>query len=457
MKFVVCLAPLIAFTAAHAQDDAGPGADAAPVDSAPAESPDAGPEPVPAEPPAAEPPAPVAPPEPTPLPEPAAEVAPAQESGGASAAHEVRFEFSGFGDINAGVQLGDIANRADLESFEAFGVGLTPVNEHSWFGLAGSDFLVLAHLTDRLTYLGEINFQVGRDQQSVFDVDVERMMLDYHGYEWLNAQLGLFFTPIGFQNRTHYARAWMMYSARIHDFFEEENGFVPTHTVGLHLYGSLPMLLDSKVNYSASWGNGRGATPDASVYARKSYFPAEVTARLELELPLFKDFRFGVSGWTDVIRTVQNEKLGASVDPREAPEVALWDTGFNPYVTLYSEHFNLLLEGVIARQLDLSGLLREDAYFFYAFSGELSGNMFEDTIHPYVRYDFTSLPADGGPYWSQRDAGGVFVHHYVPAFNAGIVGVAWDFAVTTRLKLEYIHHFDGPRRDTVLFQTAFAF
>jgi hypothetical protein len=135
-------------------------------------------------------------------------------SGVAWSARAQDLSLNGFGDMNYGYRFGPPANASAATSFEAFGEDIAPKNSHSGFGLVGTDFVITAELPADIVYLGEINFQVERGQQSEFEVDVERMFLEKRFVEQFNLQAGLFFTPIGYFNRTLYSRAYLMVSAQ---------------------------------------------------------------------------------------------------------------------------------------------------------------------------------------------------------------------------------------------------
>src|SRR5687767_11298604 len=122
----------------------------------------------------------------------------------AGGANAQELSLNGFGDVNYGYRFGDPARESDALAFETFGEDIHPKNTHSGFGLVGTDFVLTAELPWDMVYLGEINFQVMRGQQSEFEVDVERMFLEKRFAQALNFQAGLFFTPVGYFNRTLY-------------------------------------------------------------------------------------------------------------------------------------------------------------------------------------------------------------------------------------------------------------
>jgi hypothetical protein len=127
-----------------------------------------------------------------------------------------------FGDVNYGYRFGDPASATAAQRFTTFGEDLHPKSSHSGFGLAGTDFVLTGELPGDIVYLGEINLQVMRGQQSEFEIDVERMFIGKRFVPWFNIQAGLFFTPIGYFNRTLYSRAFLMTSVQVPDLFEEE-------------------------------------------------------------------------------------------------------------------------------------------------------------------------------------------------------------------------------------------
>ncbi|MFQ5580932.1 MAG: hypothetical protein ACE5FZ_09995, partial [Nitrospiria bacterium] len=167
-----------------------------------------------------------------------------------------------------------------------------------------------------------------------------------------------------------------------------------------------------------------------------------------------------LSGWAAKLDTfVVPQPLGSSANVATAPHVELDELGFSPYLVLYSERFNLILEYVTSRHEDSLGNLGGAGFDFEALFVEFSLNLMNDTFHPYIRYDFTDLPDEnGGPYLPLRDDGGTLTRHFIPEFEALIIGAAYDLFALNRIKVELVHHLDGAREEYGLnFQTAFAF
>ncbi len=368
-------------------------------------------------------------------------------------------EFSAFGDMTYGFAFGGPADEEAAQLFKQFGTDENPLNLNRGFGQVGTDFAVAAELTDHLSFFSEVNLQLERGGTSEIGLDMERNFLDYKIYDWLNLQVGTFFTPLGFHNRTLYSRAWLMYSVQIPDFDEEELGLLPTHSTGVNIYGNLSTGGAHSFNYAVSVTNGRGRDPVTLLLNRDIRNEKTVTALLEWVIPGHRDFRIGLSGWSEKIESFKVDALGDSVDIATAEPMELKELGFSPYMVLYGKHFNIILDYFIARQKDELGNLADDTFAHQGFLGEFSLNLMGGKLHPYVRYDFTKFPEEGGgPYISLREDGGVLTRHFIPEFKAMMVGVAYDLYAYNRLKLEYIRHLDGPRPEHgIIIQTAFGF
>lgn len=384
--------------------------------------------------------------------------------------YAVDIEFSGFGDVTYGFAFGDPADQQDDLLFKEFGTDANPVNIKEGFGNVGIDFVVLAELNDRLSFLSEVNFQLERGGTSDIGLDVERTYLDYRFSNAFNLQVGSFFTPIGFHNRVLYSRAWLMTSVQIPDFDEEELGLVPTHSTGVHVYGNFLLGGAHSLNYAVSVANGRGRDPVTLIIDRDIKKEKTVTALLEWVIPDYRDFRIGLSGWSAKLESFKVAPNTSGLPPSTtditgpaAERIELRELGFNPFVILYTKPFNLILEYVVSQHEDDLGNLGGETFDFQALFAELSLNLMGGRLHPYIRYDFTELPDDGpqglgGPYMPLRQDGDILTRHFIPEFEAIMVGVAYDLYAFNRIKVEYIQHLDGPRDEHgIVLQAAYGF
>jgi hypothetical protein len=376
----------------------------------------------------------------------------------ASSSEAASLRFSGFGDVVFGATFGDPASATQQVAFDAFGVDPDPVNTMRGFQITGTDFVVIADMNESLTFLGEVNLQAGRGVSNEIDLDVERFFVDYKFDPRFNLQAGLFFTPIGYNNRFLYARAWLMNSIQVPDFFEEELNLIPTHSVGLAAYGGFQLGGERTLNWTFSVGNGRSRVPDQTVYARDFSDNKEVTGLVELIIPGFKDSRVGVSGWFGTIDSVRlDSPISDPVDLATGEPMQLSEKGLDVYAVVNTRRFSLNAEWVFSWQEDQIGNLPNPDYKLNAGLVEAALHLHNSKLHPYLRYDRTSFDEGGGPFLSLREDGGAVTRHYVPVFESVMAGAAYDVNAHARVKVEYQHHLDGPRKDGVAFQIAYGF
>lgn len=369
-----------------------------------------------------------------------------------------RLRFSAFGDFTAGATGGGYADAAARTMFENFGADVDPVNTSRGFGLTGVDFIIISDMTEEFTFMGELNLQAARGGSGEIELDVERFFMDYQISPKFNLQAGLFFTPIGFNNRFLYARAWLMNSIQIPDFYEEELNLVPTHTIGVAAYGEFSVGKRQRINYIVSLGNGRAAAPDGAVYARDPSSSKEATVLVEWLIPGYQDSRIGVSGWRGSIETVKVDNLGDVVDAGTADSIKMRETGLDAFVVFNTRRWSFNGEFIHSWQKDVLGNLPQEMYLTKGGMAEFSLHLGGGRLHPFVRYDQTSLPVDGGPYLSLREDGDQFSRVFIPEFQAVLTGAAYDVNMHLRLKAEYVRHLDGPRkRNGLSVQAAFGF
>jgi hypothetical protein len=376
----------------------------------------------------------------------------------AAPAQAQNLRFSGFGDVIFGAVAGGDVDPAATKQFETFGSDPDPVNTNRGFGITGTDFVILADMTEAMTFLGEINFQAARGGSSAIDVDVERFFVNYQIDPRFNVQGGLFFTPIGYNNRFLYARAWLMNSIQVPDFFEEELNLFPTHSAGVAAHGEFALRDGHRLAYIVSAANGRARTPNGAVYARDDTTNKEITGLVEWLIPGFRDSRVGMSGWFGNIDSVRVGGLGEVVAAAAAESLTLRERGVDAYLIVNHRWFGINAEYVRSNQHDRAGSQNGSVFITQGGMIEASVRLAQGKLHPYVRFDRTMLPDDGGPYLSLREVDGGYTRVFVPDFKAAMTGAAFDVNQHLRVKAEYIRHLAGPRqRHGAAFQMAFGF
>jgi len=202
-------------------------------------------------------------------------------------------------EMGEGGQVLELHFGADVNASKRFGDTSTP----SAFSLGVVDTMIHGRLSREFSVLAEIVYEDGGGE---FGFDVERLLLTYEPRSWFRLSAGRFHTPLGYWNTAYHHARWMYVTAEqpLLDQFEDEEGPLPAHTIGVLLHGMVPAG-PLHFEYDLAVGNGRGPESDppqnfADVNEGKS-----LCAALHAEI---KGLRLGVSGMLD------NSTLAPGVD-----------------------------------------------------------------------------------------------------------------------------------------------
>ena len=183
-----------------------------------------------------------------------------------------------------------------------------------------------------------------------------------------------------------------------------------------------------------------------------------MTGLVEWLIPGFRDSRVGVSGWFGNIDSVRVGAVGEVVTAAAGEKLALRERGVDTHLIVNHRWFGINAEYMRSNQRERAGSQNGSAYVTQGGMIEVSARLAQGTLHPYVRFDRTTLPEDGGPYLSLREVDGGYTRVYIPEFKALMTGAAFDVNQHLRVKAEYIRHLAGPRqRHGAAFQMAFGF
>lgn len=111
--------------------------------------------------------------------------------------------------------------------------------------------LYLAQSLEKVDILAELIVEFG-------DVlDLERLHLGYTFSDALKVQMGRFHTPLGFWNTAYHHGVEIQPTILRPEFlnFEDDAGILPTHTVGVHVFGKRRTTI-GKIEYGVLFGNG---------------------------------------------------------------------------------------------------------------------------------------------------------------------------------------------------------
>jgi len=279
--------------------------------------------------------------------------------------------------------------------------GSSQPGSHSTFGLGQYDLFVTSRLSDRITFLGESVFEYDKG----FVVDVERIVITFAAKSYFHVAAGKHHTPIGYWNTAYHHGALLQPTIRRPQMFrfEDEGGVLPIHTIGVLVSGRDISRLH--LGYDVMVGNGIGSTPTADNNRAKSY-----TAALYSQAT--STLRVGASAHFDRIAAgtlnLGETPMVEDVDLRLLGGYAAY---LSPAIEFIAEYQHS------SHRTRTTGATRgTDAFYFY-------GGYRVGRVVPYLRYDDVQFPATD-PYYVTDD------------FRQGLLGVRYDFAVTTVAKVE---------------------
>jgi hypothetical protein len=127
------------------------------------------------------------------------------------------------------------------------------------FALGELDLFTTIRIAPKLNALVETVFETD-DQLLNADVQVniERLLLQYHRNDFFNVDIGSYRTAIGYYNRAILRGSWLQTSlSRPRMFaFEDNGGFLPLHNTGVSVNGKVPSG-PLNLRYIAEIGNSR--------------------------------------------------------------------------------------------------------------------------------------------------------------------------------------------------------
>jgi hypothetical protein len=141
------------------------------------------------------------------------------------------------------------------------------------FDLGEIDLFGTERVSPHWTALMELVFETD-DQQLVASVpvNVERMLLQYRGNDFFNADIGSYRTAIGYYSTAYLRGAWLQTAiSRPRMFtFEDQGGFLPLHAVGISVNGRIPSG-DLNLHYVVEGGSSRNYGDTAGLVSDISF------------------------------------------------------------------------------------------------------------------------------------------------------------------------------------------
>jgi hypothetical protein len=323
------------------------------------------------------------------------------------------------------------APRLTLRGFTNVDYAIHEEGQPNSFALGQFDLFVTSALSENWSFLAEVNFEFGEDNNLA--VDVERAQIRYAPSDAFSIAAGRMHTPLGYWNQTFHHGAWFQATALRPEMylFEDEGGILPVHEVGVQAAGTLrSTAVDFK--YSVSVVNGRGRIPDEVTNVQDRNGTKAVNAYLALAPAALKGLEIGGDVWLDHI-PADPEVAGREAEIRERI--------LGGYVAFLRSDVEVLAELANVHHRDEATGATYGTWGMYA-----QGSYKVGRWRPYYRFDKADV-ADGDPFLTPKD------------LSRHTVGLRFDPMPWVGLKGEY-HLTRHPGEDdlhSARFQAAFTF
>jgi hypothetical protein len=325
-----------------------------------------------------------------------------------------RFNFHGYADVDF---------QRDVDG--------TPTKK---FDLGEIDLFGTERLSPHLTALMEVVFETD-DQQLVASVpvNVERLLLQYRGNDFFNADIGSYRTAIGYYSTAYLRGAWLQTAiSRPRMFtFEDQGGFLPLHAVGVSINGRIPSG-DLNLHYVLEGGSSRNYGDTAGIPLVDSSFNRAINLAIYSQPRGVPGLEIGFSTYHDLLSPLAGIQLDRS----------LWMVHF-VYVRGRVEFLN---EGLLFGLGDSSAGSTTALGFYSQIAYRVASSW-----KPYARVEYLNLHGTG---LVGREA-----NIYIPWKTVYTGGVRYDLTESVALKFELARETDYMRSNFIssAVQLAFTF
>ena len=285
-----------------------------------------------------------------------------------------------------------------------------------------------AYLGDRFSVFGEFSL-TARDSQ--YSIEAERLFVKYEFSDAVKLSAGRYHTPIGYWNSAFHHGAWLQTTVSRPEMIRFGSKILPIHFVGALLEGNLPGG-GLGLTYMAGIGNGRHSNIARSGDAGDINGDNAWMVQLNASPDNIYGSHFGLGFYSDTVSPTDREDINEQtmsayiVWSKESPEFL--------FEYLHSSH-------EFAANSSISG----DTDARYA---QLAYRLKDRNRNwkPYLRVESTRVD-DSDPLLGDQNLN----------YDAGIVGVRWDFNPYAALKGEYRNEeFDiGGRENNFRIQVSF--
>jgi hypothetical protein len=304
-----------------------------------------------------------------------------------SGASGPEFNFMGFGDI-------DYISR-DRSSEDGFAIGQAVLH-------------LAASIDDSFSIFGEFS-ATARDNEYSFEV--ERLIAKYEFSDLFKLSGGRYHTPIGYWNSSFHHGSWLQTSISRPEMIKFGSKVLPIHFVGVLMEGTFSRNALG-LSYSAGFGNGRYENIARSGDAGDINDNKAWMVQLQAAPNRLFGLKAGLGYYHD------------KASPGDKPDIK--ESIFSAFVAWTRGSPEFISEYMHAKhELSNNGSVSGDVDAWYAqFAYRLKGNL--SAWKPYLRFEKDDVD-DTDPLLFDQGLD----------YDAGILGVRWDFNPYAALKVEY--------------------
>ncbi len=316
-------------------------------------------------------------------------------------------------------------------------------NRKSGFTLGNADFYLTPDFGGRVKGLLELNFEW--NDAGLLTTDTERMQLGYTVSDNLTVWAGRFHTPFGYWNTAYHHGAQIQTSVTRPKMiaFEDEGGFVPSHTVGLWATGSVNWG-DGKLDYDAYVGNGQRILSGQLDFngVRDDNNNKMIGGNLHYRFPGALDglilgthaFREQVDSYADIlvpgVITNTTQAVGTSSTPSNSTMVTM----FGAYGFYDADDWEIISEYYHFNDKNLSG--NTGNHTSWASFAQIGRNLGGNWI-PYARYEIAELNQADNYFYSQTIGSQTLGSGL--SYKREVIGLRYDLTPKSALKVEVNH------------------
>ncbi|MFZ5877111.1 MAG: hypothetical protein ACOYXU_11980 [Nitrospirota bacterium] len=274
----------------------------------------------------------------------------------------------------------DVSYRQDLHN------DADPNADNGAFVIGPLDFYIAESIGPRVDVLAEFAIESGI-------VDLERLQIGYLFSDLLKAYVGRFHTSLGYWNTAYHHGAFLFTTIERPVFleWEDDEGILPTHSVGLLLTGR-QFLRSGQLSYSAVVGNGSSVTVEDGVYVLDPN--TETDPNRNKAVGLRAAFApAGLPGWAVGASVFTNHVINTDSLPGPPLTLDVTQTIVGIDITQTQAPWELLAEYFLLRDHDKVGAETATNHLYYI----QVGREFRELVTPYARHEQMSLD-ENDPY-----------------------------------------------------------